>query len=60
MFLLAYLFIIIALGRVVATSWSGADADAEATIKRKDRGWAAGLFAAYLVANLAVAWTAIA
>ena len=60
MFLLAYLFIIVALGRVVATSWSGADADAEATIKRKDRGWAAGLVAAYLVANLAVAWTAIA
>ena len=60
MFLLAYVFIIVALGRVVATSWRGADVDAEATIKRKDRSWAAALVAAYLVANLAVAWTAIA
>lgn len=61
MFMLAYLFIILALARVVASSWLGADYDAEPAIKRKDRQWAAYLIAAYLIANLAVmTWSAIA
>ena len=59
-FLLAYLFIIIALARVVATSWRGADTDSEAAIKRADRRWAAGVLALYLVANIAVLWTTLA
>ncbi len=59
-FLLAYLFIIIALARVVATSWLGADADSEAEIKQADRRWAAGVLALYLVANIAVVWTTLA
>jgi len=59
-FLLAYLFIIIALARVVATSWGGADADSEATIKHADRRWAAAVLGAYLVANIAVMWTTLA
>jgi hypothetical protein len=40
-YLLAYLFIILALARVVMTSWHGADADAEASISRSDRIWSA-------------------
>ena len=61
MFMLAYLFIILALARVVASSWLGADHDAEAAIKRKDRQWAAYLIAAYLIGNVAVmTWSAIA
>lgn len=59
-FLLAYLFIIVALARVVATSWRGADADSEAEIKQADRRWAAGVLALYLVANIAVVWTTLA
>jgi hypothetical protein len=59
-FLLAYLFIIVALARVVATSWRGADAEAEAAVKRKDRIWAACVVAVYLVANIAVVWTTLA
>ena len=57
-YLLAYLFIIIALGRVVATSWRrrrGAE-----RISRADRLLAVGLLAAFLAANMAVAWTALA
>ena len=42
-YLLAYLFIIIALGRVVATSWLGDDASAEKSISRKDRIFAVAL-----------------
>ena len=60
MFLLAYLFIILALARVVASSWLGADHDAEPVIKRKDRQWAAYLIAAYFLANVAVmTWSAV-
>ena len=59
-FLLAYLFIIIALARVVATSWRGADADSEAAIKHADRRWAAAVLGVYLVANIAVMWTTLA
>ena len=59
MYLLAYVFIIVALARVVATSWRGADAAAEAAIARSDRLWVLGLLAAYLIANVAVAWSAL-
>jgi hypothetical protein len=59
-FLLAYLFIIVALARVVATSWRGADTDSEAEIKQADRRWAAGVLALYLLANIAVVLTALA
>jgi hypothetical protein len=59
-FLLAYLFIIVALARVVATSWQGEDADAELAIKDADRRWAVGVLAVYLVANALVMWTALA
>jgi len=59
-FLLAYLFIIVALARVVATSWRGADEDAEATIKRHDRAWFGALLAVYLVTNGVILWTSLA
>ena len=59
-FLLAYLFIIIALARVVATSWGGADPDSEFAIKRNDRMWFGGLLAVYLVANGVILWTTLA
>jgi hypothetical protein len=59
-FLLAYLFIIIALARVVATSWRGADADAEPTIKHNDRMWFGALLTVYLLANIAILWTTLA
>jgi hypothetical protein len=41
------------------TSWRGADPEAEASISRSDRLWAGVLLAAYLAANLAVAWSAL-
>ncbi|HEX7533188.1 MAG TPA: hypothetical protein VF340_08120 [Methyloceanibacter sp.] len=56
-YLLAYLFIILALARVVATSWRGADPEAERGIARRDRIWAASLLAIYLAANIAIAWS---
>jgi hypothetical protein len=52
-YLLAYLFIIL------MTSWRGADAEAEASISRSDRIWVGVLLAAYVAANLAVAWSAL-
>lgn len=55
-YLLAYMFIIIALARVVATSWGGADEGSEAAISRDDRVWAGVLLTAYLLANIVVAW----
>jgi hypothetical protein len=60
MFLLAYLFIIVTLGRVVLTSWHGADAKAEAAISRGDHVWATMLLVAYIAANALVAWSALA
>ncbi|MGH6737110.1 MAG: hypothetical protein ACRECX_13700 [Methyloceanibacter sp.] len=59
-FLLAYLFIIVALARVVATSWGGADAESEAEFKRADRRWAVAALGVYLLANIAVVWTTLA
>ncbi len=59
MFLLAYLFIIITLGRVVLTSWRGTDARAERAIARGDHTWAAMLITTYLLMNLAIIWLAL-
>jgi len=59
-YILAYLFIIIALARVVATSWRADDPASERAISRADRRFVIGLPAAYLAANLAVAWTTLA
>jgi len=59
-YLLAYLFIIIALARVVATSWRSGDVEAELSTSRADRIWVAALLATYVVANVAVAWTTLA
>ena len=58
-YLLAYLFIIIALARVVATSWGGADDTREDAISHADRIWVAVLLAAYVAANAGVAWSAL-
>ena len=58
-YLLAYVFIILSLMRVVATSWRGADAEAEAAIKRADRIWVVVLVAAYVAANAVVALSAL-
>lgn len=59
MFLLAYLFIILTLGRVVLTSWHGTDKKAETAVTRGDHVWAAMLLAAYLTANIIVVWTSL-
>ena len=59
-YLLAYLFIIVTLARVVATSWRGGDPQSETEISRADRVWAVSLLAAFLAANVAVAWPALA
>jgi hypothetical protein len=59
-FLLAYLFIISALARVVATSWRGADRTSETAIKHQDRVWFGALLGLYLLANVAVVWTTLA
>ena len=59
-FLLAYLFIIVAIARAVATSWRGHEANAEKAITRNDRIWFAAVFAAYVAANIAVAWDTLA
>ncbi len=59
-FLLAYLFIIVALARVVATSWQGEGEGEEQAIKTNDRRWALGTLALYLVASIAVLWTSLA
>jgi hypothetical protein len=58
-YLLAYVFIIAALARVVLTSWRGADEAAERSIMRADRIWVAVLLAAYLAANSAVVLPAL-
>jgi hypothetical protein len=59
-YLLAYLFIIIALARVVVTSWRGGDVEAETRTARADRVWACVLLAGFVAANAAVAWSALA
>lgn len=57
LFLLAYLFIIIALARVVATSWRG-EGSAEVT-RAQDRRWAVVALSVYLLASAAIIWAAI-
>jgi Neurotransmitter-gated ion-channel transmembrane region len=59
-YLLAYVFIIVALARVVMTSWRGADENDEKAISRSDRIWVAALLVAYLAANAAVVLPALA
>jgi len=59
-YLLAYLFIIIALVRIVATSWGTSDEKSEVAISRTDRVWVAALVGLYAAANVAVAWSALA
>jgi hypothetical protein len=58
-YLLAYVFIIVALARVVATSWRSDDVQAEKAISRADRIWVVALLAVYLAANVAVAWSTL-
>jgi hypothetical protein len=58
-YLLAYVFIIVSLARVVATSWRGAEPNAEGAIARADRIWVAALIAVYLAANVAIAWSTL-
>ena len=57
-FLLAYLFIIVALARVVATSWQ--EEEHEKTLKKQDRRWAAATLGVYVVASIVVVWTSLA
>lgn len=58
-YLLAYLFIIASLMRVVATSWGSAEESTEIAISHADRKWVAALIGIYVVANAAVAWSAL-
>jgi Neurotransmitter-gated ion-channel transmembrane region len=58
-YLLAYVFIIAALARVVLTSWRRADDAAEKSITRADRIWVSVLLAAYIAANAAVVLPAL-
>jgi hypothetical protein len=55
-YLLAYLFIIVALMRIVATSWRGHDEAHERAISRIDRISVATLIVAYFLANVLVAY----
>ena len=59
-YLLAYLFIIIALTRVVWTSWRGDDPDKEKATWRADLVWVTVLLAVFIAANIAVTWSALA
>lgn len=57
-YLASYAFIIAALGRVVATSWSGEDGRSVAEVARADHRWAAFLLIVYFVALAgSAAWT---
>ena len=58
-YLLAYLFIIIALARVVGTSWRADDLESEEATSRADRVWVGVLLAAFILANVAVIWSAV-
>ena len=58
-YLLAYVFIIAALARVVLTSWRGADEAAKKVNHARNRIWVAVLLAAYLAANAAVVLPAL-
>ncbi|MEM7191583.1 MAG: hypothetical protein AAF405_01735 [Pseudomonadota bacterium] len=56
-FLLAYFFIIVALARVVATSWQSESN--EYAIKQQDRRWALATLGVYLIASAIVIWTSL-
>ncbi|HVZ05457.1 hypothetical protein [Hyphomicrobium sp.] len=57
-YLASYAFIIAALARVVATSWSGEDGRSVEAVARADKVWAGILLAAYIISiALSAAWT---
>ncbi len=58
-YLVAYLFIILALARIVATSWAGHETEREADISRADKVWVTILLAAYCIANAAIAYSTL-
>jgi hypothetical protein len=58
-YLLAYVFIIVSLARVVMTSWRSADDQAERSITRADRIWVSVLLAAYLAVNALIVLPAL-
>lgn len=59
-YLLAYVFVILALARVVATSWRSENVEAEESMSRTDRIWVGVMFAVLALASFAVAWSALA
>jgi hypothetical protein len=59
-YLLAYLFVILALARVVLNSWRSEDLEVEVATSRADRVWVVVLFFGLVLANVAVAWSALA
>ncbi|HEX2447028.1 MAG TPA: hypothetical protein VHK26_02430, partial [Methyloceanibacter sp.] len=59
-YLLAYVFIIVALARVVGTSWRGGDPEAETRTSRADRVWAGLFLLGFVAATLAVAGSTLA
>ena len=46
--------------RVVATSWRAEDLEFEEATSRADRVWVGVLLAAFILANVAVIWSALA
>lgn len=59
-YMLAYVFIIVILARVAASSWKGKDAEHEKTLIYGDRVWLVGLLTAYLLGNVIVVATSLA
>ncbi len=59
-YLLAYVFIIIILARVAASSWKGKEPEHEGLLIYGDRVWLIGLLVAYLAANAIVIGTTMA
>ncbi len=59
-FLLAYVFILVAIARAVATSWRGTEAKAQKAIGRGDRIWFVAVFVAYLATTISIVWTTLA
>jgi hypothetical protein len=58
-YILAYIFIILSIARIVATSWRGHEEVHEAAISRADRAWVTILIAAYCVGNAAIAYATL-
>ena len=58
-YLLAYVFVIVAVARAVATSWRGNETKAQKSIARNDRIWFAAVIAAYLAATIGVVWSTV-